>query len=150
MKRKNDHTKYKDGYSCNGENPTYSAWRSMMSRCYTISHAAFDRYGGRGIIVCERWLDFLNFLADMGERPASYLSLDRIDNNGIYEPKNCRWATREQQQRNRRNAKLTEEDAYFIRHSSLSRLELSKRFGVWPQTISKIRLNQKWRHISAP
>lgn len=76
---------------------TYLIWAKMKHRCH--SHPA---YAGRGIKVCERWNDFRNFLADMGERPANK-SLDRIDNNGDYEPGNCRWSTAKQQQRNRRN-----------------------------------------------
>lgn len=77
--------------------PTYKTWQSMKYRC-----ARRSGYVDRGITVCERWRDsFENFLADMGERPPG-LTLDRIDNNGDYEPGNCRWATGSQQQRNKR------------------------------------------------
>lgn len=75
----------------------------MKSRCYHRCSPVYFRYGGRGIVVCERWHKFENFLADMGERPGLDYSLDRIDNRGNYEPGNCRWATEAQQQRNRTN-----------------------------------------------
>lgn len=72
----------------------------MMGRCYTPAHKSFAHYGGRGITVCERWRDFANFLADMGECPPG-LTLDRKDNDGHYDPGNCRWATQKEQQNNR-------------------------------------------------
>jgi hypothetical protein len=73
----------------------------MRHRCRNPNGKDFKYYGGRGIRVCERWSDFTNFLADMGERPPGQ-SLDRIDNDGNYEPGNVRWATRKQQRANRR------------------------------------------------
>lgn len=84
--------------------PEYACWNNMKSRCYSPKWPAFKHYGGRGIRVCERWLlSFENFLADMGERPSNKHSIDRFPNNdGNYEPSNCRWATRKEQSSNQR------------------------------------------------
>jgi hypothetical protein len=84
----------------------YRIWRSMRQRCNNRENAAFPRYGGRGITVCERWSIFDNFLADMGRRPSSDHSLDRINNDGNYEPGNVRWATALQQSLNTRRNRL--------------------------------------------
>jgi hypothetical protein len=73
--------------------PIYEIWRAMRDRCNNPNHPDFKNYGGRGIKVCDRWNNFATFLADVGERPHSKLVLDRIDNNGNYEPGNVRWTT---------------------------------------------------------
>lgn len=85
--------------------PTYISWQGMNARVNDPNRANYKYYGGRGISICERWQGpngFQNFLADMGERPEG-LSLDRRNNDGNYEPDNCRWATRSQQMKNRRS-----------------------------------------------
>jgi hypothetical protein len=83
--------------------PEYQAWRSAINRCEREKDPNFHRYGGRGIIMCPEWRsNFMAFFEHMGERPSKDHSLDRIDTNGNYEPGNCRWATRSEQQRNKR------------------------------------------------
>lgn len=81
---------------------TYISWYEMMRRCSDPTEQQFADYGGRGITVCDRWLTFTNFREDMGDRPAG-LTLEREDNEAGYDLDNCRWATRAEQQRNRRN-----------------------------------------------
>ena len=86
--------------------PTYEIWKTMRQRCVNPRNRKFRLYGGRGISVCDRWLNsFVSFLEDMGERPEG-CSIDRINNDGNYEPGNCRWATRTQQARNTRQTTL--------------------------------------------
>jgi hypothetical protein len=85
--------------------PTYQSWRCMRERCLYPKNPRWKHYGGRGITICDRWLNlkdgYINFLNDMGPRPKG-TSIDRIDVNGNYEPDNCRWATDIQQMKNRR------------------------------------------------
>lgn len=92
------------------DSPTQWVWSDMKRRCHSPGRRGYERYGARGISVCERWLHgdgtrngFECFVADMGVRPFRDHQLDRIDNDGNYEPGNCRWATREQQDYNKVN-----------------------------------------------
>ena len=96
--------KQTDRYHGMSESKTYSVYIQMIERCHNPSHNYYKYYGERGIKVCERWQDkFKNFLEDMGEAPKD-LSIDRIDNEKGYSKENCKWSTRKEQQRNRRNS----------------------------------------------
>jgi hypothetical protein len=99
---------YKHGHSpsSGGFSSTYTTWSSMVSRCTNPNEPAYARYGGRGISVCPEWLDFANFLKDMGEKPRGRYSIDRIDFNRGYEKSNCRWATDKEQARNKSSNRL--------------------------------------------
>lgn len=87
----------------------YWVWADMLSRCRNKNHKAYANYGGRGISVCAEWLSFDQFMGDIGPRPEGAM-LDRADNNGPYAPGNCRWATRTEQNSNRRNCILVHLD----------------------------------------
>ena len=86
-----------------GRSLTYNSWRCMHDRCTQESHPWWDRYGGRGIVICARWCGrdgFTNFLVDMGERPSAGMTIDRKEANGNYEKDNCRWAPKTLQRAN--------------------------------------------------
>jgi len=93
------------------KHPLYKTWGNMKRRCYNKNREDYDNYGGRGIKVCDRWLDsFPNFLSDMGVKPSKSHSLDRKENDGDYTPENCRWATKEEQTLNQRIMKTNKTD----------------------------------------
>lgn len=91
----------------------YRTWAQMRGRCYNKKHDSFNNYGGRGITVCERWKKYQNFLADMGRAPSTEHSIDRKNNNGNYEPGNCRWATKKEQSNNTRKNRFLEYKGQF-------------------------------------
>jgi len=115
----------------------YYSYQSMKSRCYNEKTKEYPNWGGRGIVVCPRWLEgFENFFKDMGERPTSEHSLDRIDVNGNYCKENCRWGTDEQQHRNMRTNNWVEYEG-----EKLVVMDWAKRFGI-PQATLDQRLRR--------
>ena len=115
----------------------YWAWFSMKNRCNNPAGKDYPHYGGRGIKICVRWQKFENFLADVGECPPG-MSLDRIDNNGNYTPSNCRWATRQEQQNNRRNNRWL---VYNGRRQTIA--AWSRELGISPTSIYR-RSSSGW------
>ena len=121
---------------------TYRIWAAMKARCFRTGSCDYANYGGRGITVCDRWLKFENFLADMGECQEGK-SIDRIDNNGNYEPGNCRWATQVEQERNKRNNKILTHEG-----KSACISEWSDIVGIPQATISR-RVRLGWSDCDA-
>lgn len=127
--------------------PEYLAWRNMRTRCFNPRIQQWADYGGRGITVCERWLTFENFYADMGLRPSPRHSLDRLDNDGNYEPGNVRWATREEQQQNRSDNVLTLDLVREIRASTESPNRIARRLGLYPSAVYRARNGETWANV---
>ena len=128
----------------------YGSWDGMKRRCYNKASKDYERYGGRGITMCDRWKDsFENFIADIGFKPTIKHTLDRINNDGNYELSNCKWATPKQQAQNRRGGILTKEAVIKIRSLSETKtpIELALMFGVSRRTICSVNNRESWRHI---
>lgn len=127
----------KDNTVTHGQSRTsyYQIWEGMIARCSRPTAPRYADYGGRGIRVCDRWRDFALFQQDMGSRPGLDYSVEREDNDGDYEPANCRWATRSEQQR----------------HKRLQRNNTSGAIGVHPlpsgRWAARIKVNGKSRHL---
>jgi hypothetical protein len=121
---------------------THSKWNAMLNRCNNPNMKFYDKYGGRGIKVCERWHDFRNFLEDMGEAPMG-MTLDRIDNDKGYFKENCRWATMKEQGRNRTNNILV---TYNGKTQCLA--AWGEEMGI-PRSTINTRLKRGWDTIKA-
>ena len=128
-----------------GNDRTYRIWQAMLNRCRNQDTPNWKDYGGRGITVCERWTVFESFIADMGEA-LSDRSIDRIDNDGHYEPQNCRWATRLEQANNARNNVRITYDG-----ETLTRSEWERRLGLGKTTIrSRLRSGKSLAEAMKP
>lgn len=137
----------------------YRCYTSMKTRCYNKNCPPYHNYGGRGIKVCDRWLGpngFLNFINDMGKRPSENFSLDRINNNGDYEPNNCRWTDNKTQGNNRRTNKLltynneTHTEAEWAKKIGVNRGTLHERLrrGVpLDRALTMKKQEKKIRHL---
>jgi len=151
-----DHPNYKHGAW--GE-LLFKTWLNMISRCYRSEDKSYERYGAKGIFVCDRWrYNFWSFKKDMGEKPEGY-TLDRINSNDGYYPENCRWATYTTQGRNRPSfVKLDMEKAREIRAlpkkakngrgPGYARKEIANMYGVSLATIKKVLSGAYWKEIT--
>lgn len=118
--------------------PAYSSWDCMIQRTTNPKCKAFVYYGGRGITVCESWKRFLNFVADMGQPPSDKPTIERIDNDKGYGPDNCRWATRMEQQNNRRGNRLLQ-----VGDKTQTATQWAREVGLLPHTVHS-RLHRGW------
>lgn len=129
---------YKHGHTRGGvKTGTYSSWQDMVRRCCAAKSDDYHNYGGRGISVCRRWKLFENFLADMWERPKGMM-LDRKNNDGNYEPTNCRWVTRAVQNRNTRQTRFLT-----FRGKTLCAADWANKLGM-PYSTLHGRLRKGW------
>jgi len=132
------------------ETPTWISWQAMLARCRYLDRDGAKKHIGRGIKVCDQWNSFECFIADMGERPSG-TTLDRLDNDGNYEPGNCRWATPVEQARNRRNARLDFNGAVEV---ALARLggetckSIAARYGFSESLPREIVKRRTWTDAS--
>lgn len=128
--------------------PEYEIWQAMKKRCSYKKSKHYKNYGGRGIRVCKRWLNsFENFYADMGSRPSSKYSIDRINNDGDYKPSNCRWATRKEQCNNTRQNHIITYNGV-----TLTMTQWARKIGL-TRNVLKRRLALNWsveRSLNTP
>lgn len=137
------------GNSATPQAPEYRSWSQMIQRCTNPKNPKYHNYGGRGITVCERWLNsYINFLEDMGRRPSVTDSLDRIDVEQGYTKENCKWSTRKEQGWNRSTVTVTIEQVTEIRNlfnSGLTRKEIRVKFNLSESVVNKIISNKTFK-----
>lgn len=141
-----------------GKTAEYRAWQGAKNRCRYSSREGYSRYGGRGIVMCDRWKNsFENFLEDMGKRPSRRHSLDRRNNNGDYEPGNCRWATPKQQANNKTHGralrKLTDQQVREIKvdlsEATKTLRQIAANYGISKFAIYDIQRGRTWKETHA-
>ena len=133
----------KHGLTTGGNyHPLFKTWCEMRYRCLNPNKQNYKYYGGRGIAVCERWMDFANFVSDMGEKPEGF-TLDRIDANKDYSPENCRWANKITQANNARSNRK-----FLINGEIIGLCEASRKYGVSYGTIWE-RIKLGWSEFDA-
>lgn len=130
-----------------GGTRAFNVWKKMLNRCTKPDDSAYPNYGGRGITVCDRWHDVENFVADMGQPPKG-LTLERVDNDGGYNPENCKWATRSEQARNKRNTKITWDkvaEARMMYENGIPTTKIAEVFGYSVGGMCNIVNNRTWQ-----
>jgi hypothetical protein len=124
--------------------PEYNSWANMLSRCTNVNNPVFAHYGGRGIAVCDEWrTSFEEFFADMGPKPTPAHSLERIDVDRNYEPTNCRWATRKEQNENKRNSLFL-----VFRGERLVIAQVAKQLDIDRTTLTRYMRRNGWPELT--
>lgn len=167
VERRIDHIRTKNPKQCNdcsrsgnsfrkthGMNgrKVHTVWRHMKERCLNKNDKRYDRYGGRGVDVCDEWLKFENFYRDMGDIPEKGMQIDREDNDGDYEPSNCRWVTPAENSRNRSTTRICADKVSVIKRLLLDKKytqrSLAILFNVSNAIISQIKLGKSWADVA--